>query len=280
MFRSLSPGAIGIQINDLETGLKLAARHDFDGYHCSIQNVADLGKKKTQELCEMYAVQLSAWSFPLDFRSDEQTYKQSLAELPALAQTAAALGLDRTATWIMPGSAERSYKDNFTFHVERLRPAAAILATHGIRLGLEYVAPKTLWSSFPYPFVHTLEQMVELNQAIGPNLGLLLDSWHWYNAGENASTLNHLHVDQVVDVHVNDAPNIPIDEQVDNQRGLPGTTSVIDIVGFLGALKDINYNGPVMVEPFSAELGTMDSDTACAATKAALDRVWDQAGLQ
>ena len=57
----------------------------------------------------MYAVQLSAWSFPLDFRSDEQTYKQSLAELPELAQAAAALGLDRTATWIMPGSAELSY---------------------------------------------------------------------------------------------------------------------------------------------------------------------------
>jgi sugar phosphate isomerase/epimerase len=280
MFRSLSPGALGVQVENLEAGLSLAARHGFDGYHFSIQEAAALGTARVKDLCAETHVPLSAWGFPLDFRGDLQPYEQSLAELPALAQTAAELGIDRTATWIMPGSAERTYKENFTFHVERLKPAGAILADHGIRLGLEYVAPKTLWSSQKYPFAHTMEQMAELNHAIGLNLGFLLDSWHWYNARESTADLRHLSVDQVVDVHVNDAPDIPVDDQVDHVRCLPGATGVIDIAGFLSTLKEIGYTGPVMAEPFSQEVRDMDNDAACAATKAGLDKIWGQAGLE
>ena len=85
--------------------------------------------------------------------------------------------------------------------------------------------------------------------------------------------------DPRVHVHVNDAPDIPVNDQVDNLRCLPGATGVIDIATFLGTLKEIDYSGPVMVEPFSQEIRAMDNDGACAATKAALDKVWVQAGL-
>jgi sugar phosphate isomerase/epimerase len=84
----------------------------------------------------------------------------------------------------------------------------------------------------------------------------------------------------VVDVHVNDAPEgVPVDEQMDNVRDLPGATGVIDIGAFLGALEEMGYEGPVMIEPFSQRLRQMEREEAVAATAAALGKVWEQAGL-
>ncbi|NKB66567.1 MAG: TIM barrel protein [Candidatus Latescibacteria bacterium] len=275
MFTSLSPGAIGVAVDSLDQGLALAARHGFAGYHFAIDQAVELGVAQVQDLCGSHGVRLSAWGFPVDFRGDEGKYRSDLEKLPAQAETAAQLGVLRTATWLMPTSDEMTYEENFAFHVERLRPAAAILADAGISLGLEYVAPKTLWASKAHPFVHTMAQTALLCEAVGANVGFLLDCWHWYNAGEGVEDLQGLALEQVVDVHVNDAPaGVPVDEQLDNVRTLPGETGVIDIAGFLGALRAKGYSGPVMVEPFSQRLREMAADEACAATGAALRRVW------
>ena len=73
---------------------------------------------------------------------------------------------------------------NFAFHRDRLRPAAQILADKGISLGLEFLGPKTLRDGKPFEFIHTIEGMLELCDAIGTgNVGLLLDAWHWYTSG-------------------------------------------------------------------------------------------------
>ena len=280
MFKSLSPGAIGVKVENLEQGLELAARHGFAGYHFNIAEANALGVAQTQDLAAAKGVRLSAWSFPLDFRSAAQEYQESLAALPQLARTAEELGVLRTATWISPASDDLSYEENFDFHVQQLKPAAAVLADCGIRLGLEYLGPKTLRAGKKHSFAHTMEQMGELCAAIGDNVGFLLDSWHWYTAHETADQLRQLKVEQAVDVHVNDAPaDVPIDEQIDHVRTLPGATGVVDIVTFLTVLQELGYDGPVMVEPFNEALRQMAADEACAATAAALDKVWVQAGL-
>ncbi len=281
MFRSLGSGAIGAAVANLADGLDLAARHGFAGYHFSIGEVAAMGAEEARALAERKGVRLSAWGFPLDFRGEEAAYQATLASLPALTKVAVALEVRRTATWIMPTSDELTYQENFAWHVDRLRPAAAILADEGVWLGLEYVAPKTLWSSKRYEFVHTMAQMEELCQAIGENVGLLLDSWHWYTARETAADVRRLRAEQVVDVHVNDAPaGVAIDDQLDHVRDLPGATGAIDIAAFLGALQHIGYDGPVMVEPFSERVRAMAREEAVATTAAALGRVWQQAGLR
>jgi sugar phosphate isomerase/epimerase len=64
-------------------------------------------------------------------------------------------------------------------------------------------------------------------------------------------------------VHVNDAPaDVPIEQQVDTVRALPGETGMIDIVGFLQALQVIGYDGPVVPEPFKQDLADLPSDDA------------------
>ncbi|MEN6549773.1 MAG: sugar phosphate isomerase/epimerase, partial [Armatimonadia bacterium] len=110
-----------------------------------------------------------------------------------------------------------------------------------------------------FEFIHTMEQMLELCSCLGQNAGLLLDAWHWYTSGGTLAQLKKLTNENVVYVHINDAPpDIALDDQVDSVRALPGETGVINLTGFLQVLRDIGYDGPVTPEPFSARLNAME----------------------
>ena len=149
---------------------------------------------------------------------------------------------------------------NRQFHIERFTPIAEILAANGCSLGLEFIGPKTLRDSQRFPFIYTMEAMLDMGAAMGPNVGLLLDCWHWHTSCGTIEQLHALKPEQVVYVHVNDAPaGVEMDAHLDNVRGLPGETGVIDIGGFLRALDAIGYDGPVTPEPF-ADLSGLASD--------------------
>ena len=76
-------------------------------------------------------------------------------------------------------------------------------------------------------------------------------------------------------VDLNDAPiGIAVDEQIDNRRELPAATGVIDAKAFLGALKEIGYDGPVRAEPFNDAVRRMTPPDALAATIASLKRAF------
>jgi sugar phosphate isomerase/epimerase len=152
---------------------------------------------------------------------------------------------------------------------------------HGIRFGIEFVAPKTFRKDHKYEFIHRLDQALELCEAIGTsNMGILLDSWHWYTSHGTVEELQSLTDEQIVGVHINDAPEgLAIDEQVDNVRCLPGETGVIDLRAFLGTLQNTGYSGPVTVEPFSKSVSEMEPEAAARATSEALLKVWRQAGV-
>ena len=52
MFRSLSSGAIGANVENLADGLDLAARHGFAGYHFNIGEVVAMGAEEALALAE------------------------------------------------------------------------------------------------------------------------------------------------------------------------------------------------------------------------------------
>jgi sugar phosphate isomerase/epimerase len=166
----------------------------------------------------------------------------------------------------------RPYLENFRFHAGRIAPAARILGDSGIRVGLEYVAPKTLWASQRYPFVHTMAEMRELIHEIGqPNVGLVIDSWHWFHAGDSAADIAALRPADIVSIDLNDAPKgIPKDQMVDGKRELPASTGVIDVTAFHGALEKIGFEGPVRVEPFNEAVRQMAPDQSADAAIRAL----------
>jgi sugar phosphate isomerase/epimerase len=286
MYKGLSPGAIGVQAGSLDAAIEAAKTGGFGGVEVNAGEVADLIEKQGAAAVHgKFAaadIRPAGWGLPTDWRGSEQNWRKGLDELPRLAQAAAAIGCTRTMTWIMPCSNDRDFDTNRRFHIERFRPVAAILEEHGCSIGLEFIGPKTLRDSQKYPFIHTMRGMLEMGAEIGSNVGLLLDCWHWYTSHSTVDELNSLRPEQVVYVHVNDAPGgIEIDAQIDNTRALPGETGVIDIAGFLQALQGIGYDGPVTPEPFKKELSDLPSDDARLKTVgAAMDKIFAQAGLQ
>jgi sugar phosphate isomerase/epimerase len=192
------------------------------------------------------------------------------------------MGCGRCATWILPASDELTFEESFELHRRRLKACAEVLGEQGLWLGLEFVGPKTSRAGKKHEFVYDMSGMLALADAIGTgNVGLLLDCWHWYCTEGTADEIRALRGEQVVLVHVNDAPaGIAVDEQIDNRRAMPGETGVIDIAAFLGALAAIGYDGPVMAEPFSDAIRELPADDAVRVTSEALDRIFAVAGVE
>lgn len=283
MYPNLSTGAIGVKATFGEA-VELAARYGFQGIDFSIEEVekivADKGEAHVRKLLNDAGVRLGAWGPPVNWRADEASWQADLPLLVKRATLARELGSDRSSTWIMPGDNDRDFDTNYTFHLKRLRPVAEGLTEAGCRLGLEWVGPKTLRDSRRYPFVHTMEGMLQLAADLGRNVGLLVDIFHLYTSHADVAAVRRLPVAQVVNVHVNDAvAGRTPDQQIDLERALPGETGVCDIAGFMQALAAIGYDGPVTVEPFSQRLREMSADDAVRSTMDSLRRAWALAGL-
>ena len=176
-------------------------------------------------------------------------------------------------TWISPGS-DLTYRQNFARHVERVREIARIFDGHGLRFGLEYIGTPTLRRKPKHSFIHTMAEARELFAEVQmANVGMVLDSWHWFTAGDSVADIVALKPSEIVAVDMNDAPaGIPVDQQLDNQRELPCATGVIDMAGFVTALTTMRYDGPARAEPFNAALNALDDDAACARSIEALKK--------
>jgi sugar phosphate isomerase/epimerase len=284
VFMNLNAGAIGIRI-DLEGAIALAKKHGFAGVDFSITEAARLGEQRgvdaLRTLFIAAGIRPGSFGLPVEWRGDEARWREGLQQLPRLAELAAALGCQRCVTWVPPASDERPFDENVRFHVARFRPIAETLGQAGCRLGLEFIGPATSRRGRTYEFIHTMDGMLELCRAIGTgNAGLLLDCWHWYTSHGTLDDLRQLTNDDIVAVHLNDAPaGIPVDEQIDNRRCLPMETGVIDVPGFLRVLNEVGYDGPVTVEPFNERVRALAADQACAETAAALRKAFQAAGI-
>jgi len=272
MYRCMSPGVIGISM-DWRQCLPLAKENSFEGFDVPLE--AGQPASLYRDALAHHSLKPGGTPLPINFRGEPKAYDEGLSKLPAIARLAAEVGQTRFFTWILSASNTLPMKENIRFHVEKLAPAAKVLADHGCTLGLEFLGPRTLREGHKYTFVHTMEQMLELAAQVGPNCGLLLDCWHWYTSLGTVEEILTLQARQVVYVHVNDAPaGVPIDQQQDLVRRLPGATGVIDLAGFLDALRTIGYDGPVVAEPFEPKLGQMPPEEAARLVGQAMRRVW------
>ncbi|MBN2327542.1 MAG: TIM barrel protein [Candidatus Omnitrophica bacterium] len=278
MFKNLSGGHIGLNANQKEA-IELAAKYGFGGVTPHIGELSKMSAEQRKEITALMQEKGLRWGaggLSVNFRGDEETFKKSLAAYPDEAKLMHDLSISRVATWIMPGNNDLTYLENFEMHRRRLKECARILKDHGVRLGLEFVGPRDTRKRFRFAFVCTQREMLELCDAIGTgNMGLLLDCWHWYTSHGTAEELAQLTNEQIVLVHVNDAPpDIPIDEQQDLKRQLPCTSGVIDMKAFINGLYKIGYDGPVECEPFDNELRKMETEPKLEKTIAALDRTF------
>ena len=274
----LSCGSIGVRADQREA-MQLAQRFGFDAVEPSADFLARLSDGDRRELlADMKAKKLvwGAAGLSGGFRGSEAAFREGMKGLLGTSAGLQQAGVMRVATRLSPSHASLTYVANFRQHARRLREVANVLADHEQRLGLEYVGPKTAWTSARYPFIHTMAEMKDLIAEINQvNVGFLIDSWHWYTAHETAADLLTLRNRDVVCVHLNDAPaGIPVDQQMDLKRDLPCATGVIDLKAFLGALVKIGYDGPILVEPFSQALNAMPAEQAVETTAAAMKKAF------
>ncbi len=271
-------GVILGQPLDFEGYLALASETGFAGVDFSIEGAMavadDRGIDAVNALFEEYGVEPAAWGIPVNWQGSEQEFESTLADFPRFASFAVAIGCPRACTWLPP-TVEADAAELRKLAIERWRKVGQVAEEYGVRLGLEWVGPATLRKSGNV-FIHRMDQLLDMEEEIGvDSLGLLVDSFHWYTAGHTAEELAAVPVEKIVHVHINDAPDKPRDEQIDGQRLLPGE-GIIDLQGFLGALKAAGYADFMGVETFSDELKALPVEAAAARARAAGDNVLAQ----
>lgn len=271
---ALTPGSIGVRANQTEA-IELAHHFGFNAVEPYPDQLAKLTDTALDELLAGMRAKGLAWAaagLPVEFRRDDATFQEGLKRLPGLAATMQKAGVTRVGTWLMPGHATLTYLQNFPQHAKRLREAARVLKDHNAQLGLEYVGTITSRARLRFPFIHNLAETRELIAEIGTgNVGLVLDSWHWWQAGDTVEDLRTLTAADIVSVDLNDAPTgVAKDQQQDGRRELPAATGVIEVAPFLKVLVELGYDGPVRAEPFNQALNALENEPACASTIEAL----------
>lgn len=278
----LNPGNIGVKAGQEEL-LDMALAHDYEAISAipgQLAEMSDTSLRAFQKKMKQHKISFGSAGLPVDFRKDEATFNEGLAKLPAAAKALERAGATRMNTWVLNGDNDLTYLANFKQHTDRLRECVKMLGQHGVSLGLEYVSPKTLMTRFRYPFARTMAEARELISAIGePNVGLVLDSFHWYCAEDTVEDILALDKRDIITCDLNDArADLSRDEQIDGTRNLPGDTGVIDLKAFLGALVEIGYDGPVRSEPFNKELNEMEDEAALKKNYTAMRKTFDLVG--
>ncbi|MGQ9916188.1 MAG: sugar phosphate isomerase/epimerase family protein [Bryobacteraceae bacterium] len=274
----LDCGSIGVKAT-LPEAVDYAAKFGFEAVTADSGWLASASPAQRDELLGRMKQAGLVWGqagLPVDFRRGEEDFQKGLRGLPERARALQQAGTSRVTTWIAPASDELTYLENFRLHARRLRAVAEVLGDHGCRFGLEYVGPKTSWSARRFPFIHTMREARELIAEVGrPNVGLVLDSWHWYTAGESVEDLRTLRAADVISIDLNDAPaGRTRDEQKDLERELPLATGVIPLADFLNTLNALGCDAPARCEPFNAALRALPPDKALAATAAAMKKAF------
>lgn len=275
----LNAGAIGVDAN-LQELMALAVKYGFQAIVPSTSEFMQLTKEERSKAIDQMKKQnihLGSAGLPLEFRKSEAIFQKDLEDLPNHAAVLQEVGGTRMNTWIMPTHKTLPYRKNFEQHSNRLKAVANILGHYGIRLGLEYVGPKTLMARDKFAFIRTMAEGKELIEAIDEsNVGFVLDSFHWFCAGENPSDILTLDPSDIVTVDLNDARSgFTADEQIDGKRELPAATGVIDVKGFLSALIQVGYDGPIRAEPFNQPLRDMNNEDATKTTFEAMQKAFD-----
>ena len=254
MYNALIPGTIGIHNISLADSIKLARDAGFEGVAFDIfEAKAYADEHGVPALKELFGEVIpGVWNTGVNWQDDATRDGEIEALKPAL-DLAQQLGSTNVTTGIMPANNDRPYDEQYESLQTRLKPLAEALNAGGIRIGIEFITPKTLRDQFEYQFIYKMQDMLAFAKDVGTgNVGVLFDVWHHYCAHGTLEEMDVLKAEDVQLVHTNDAPlGLEIDEQQDLSRELPMATGVIPAAEMLKKLKAIGVNVGVAAEPLS-----------------------------
>jgi sugar phosphate isomerase/epimerase len=253
MYTWLTCATLGVRANQREA-IELAHRYGYQSAEPFPEQLASLSDDDLKRLLDDMRAKDLRWgtaNMRLGFNVDETEFAAGMKDMPKIAKAMQRAGVSRIYKAVLPTSDSLTYMQNFKRHARHVAEIAAVLEDHGVRLGLEYSGPKTTWSTQRFPFIHTMAETKELIAAAGKkNVGLDIDTFHWYTAHETVADLLTLTNHDIILVDAADAPaGIPIDQQIRDKRELPCSSGTVDLAGVINALNQIGYDGPVRADP-------------------------------
>jgi sugar phosphate isomerase/epimerase len=258
-----APAKMYVSLNSTLTGGKpawpdfarLAAKVGYGGVDVNLGAAMKEGLDATRALFAEIKIKPAYCGLPVSATGPEENYKKGMDGLEEAAKFASAIGCNRM-TSVMPSGTRSDPEELRKTAKERLIAIGKVLARNNIRLGLEFLGPLHIRASQPHEFIWRMNDMLAFAKECGPNIGLLLDAWHWHHAGATVDDIIKAGKSRIVVVHVADAAKKTPEEVRDNERLMPGE-GVINLVGFFQALKKIGYIDSVSPEP----LGRVPRDT-------------------
>jgi sugar phosphate isomerase/epimerase len=247
---ALTPGVSGAD------KIRLAAKAGYGGVDWDLGPAKTAGLEATRALFAELNIKPTITNLPmarpLPFAGDDAAFQEGLEALADDAAFVAGVGC-RKMMLVLSATAPTSKDEYRKVVVQRLSAVSQVLQKSNLRLGLEFLGPLYMRQGPArdgqprVPFIWTLPETVALAKDCGPNMGAVLDVWHWHHSGGSVQDILDAG-DRIVHVHISDAKPAPPEEVRDNQRFMPGEGS-IDLVAFLQALKKAGYADGVSPEP-------------------------------
>ena len=249
----------------LETDLQAAKAAGFD--YLEIWK-AKLRDRSIPELKNLFA---EAGVPPLSINSiehitfrDAQGYERIKQECRELSKIAAAIECPYIV--VVPGRLPAGDVDVVEESVHVLTELCDIAAEHGVALGFEFLGQ-------PDCSVPTLDLAHEIvSTAARDNLGLVIDSFHFYAGGSNIKMIEKLDPSQIYIFHINDAEDLPRAELEDRHRLLPGL-GILPLREMVAAFRSIGYDDVASVEIFRPEYWEKDPFELARDARVATERV-------
>lgn len=150
--------------------------------------------------------------------------------------------------------------------VRVLRELCDIAARRNTSLAFEFIGQ-------PDCSVPTLDLAHEIVlTADRPNLGLVIDSFHFYAGGSTIEMVEALDPELIYVFHINDAENLPREQLQDSHRLLPGL-GILPLRELLAAFRRIGYDKVASVEIFRPEYWERDAFELAKDARIATERV-------
>ena len=184
---------------------------------------------------------------------DAQAYEAIKAECEELSRVAAEIGCPFIV--VVPGRLPNDGAARAEVIAESVRVLSElcdIAARHNVALAFEFLGQTDC-------SVQTLDLAHEIVRAADrPNLGLVIDSFHFYAGGSTIQMIEALDPNLIYVFHINDAENLPREQLLDKHRLLPGL-GILPLREMIAAFRKIGYDKVASVEIFRPEYWDRDA---------------------
>lgn len=284
MFKNLSPRALGLSGRQSEL-IELALTYGFRGMDVDMAELAKRARNSSIShairFLESAKLKVGNFDLPVDCTADEASFASQLVFLDEVCQVAAALKAQRCVTLIEPASDDRPFPENFELHRQRLGQVAGTLSKYGIWLGLGLRSLRSQREGKNYQFICDTDALRTLQKSIpATNVGILLDTFHWFLGGGSLADLNDIPTEQIIGVRLADYRSDEDPNTFDEQsRRLPGEGGSVDCQAVVNLLAQRKYDGPVTLFPHASCFRGRTRDAIAQRAAEIMDELWRGAGL-